>query len=118
MTRLDSEPLDPLDPANPLDSGREEDLAVERRPRTRRPRRYRVLLHNDDYTTMEFVVWILMTVFHHAETEATQIMLHVHRKGVGVAGVYPHEVAETRVSQVHELAKQHEFPLRCSIEET
>lgn len=82
------------------------------------PPLYKVLLHNDDYTTMEFVVHVLMSVFHHGETEATQIMLHVHKKGVGVAGVYTKEIAETRVSRVHELAKEHEFPLRCSMEES
>ena len=83
----------------------------------KQPPLYKVLLHNDDYTTMEFVVYVLMTVFNHAETEATQIMLHVHRKGIGVAGVYTREIAETRVSKVHTLAKEHEFPLRCSLEE-
>lgn len=82
-----------------------------------KPPLYKVLLHNDDYTTMEFVVYVLMSVFHHGETEATQIMMHVHRKGVGVAGVYTKEIAETRISRVHELAKEHEFPLRCSMEE-
>jgi ATP-dependent Clp protease adaptor protein ClpS len=82
-----------------------------------RPRRWKVLLHNDDYTTMEFVVWVLQAVFHHDETMATQIMLHVHRTGIGVAGVYTREVAETRVSQVEALAREHEFPLRCSMEE-
>ena len=82
-----------------------------------RPRRWKVLLHNDDYTTMEFVVWVLQAVFHHDETSATQIMLHVHRTGLGVAGVYTREVAETRVSQVEALAREHEFPLRCSMEE-
>jgi ATP-dependent Clp protease adaptor protein ClpS len=85
--------------------------------RTQTPRRYKVLLHNDDYTTMEFVVWILQTVFRHDETTATEIMLHVHRRGLGVAGVYSHEIAETRVRQVEALAREHEFPLRCSIEE-
>ncbi len=85
--------------------------------KTKRPKRYKVLLHNDDYTTMEFVVWILQTVFHHDETAATEIMLHVHRRGIGVAGVYSHEIAETRVAQVDALARAHEFPLRCSIEE-
>ena len=84
--------------------------------KVKQPPLYKVLLHNDDYTTMEFVVYVLMTVFNHPETEATQIMLHVHRKGIGVAGVYPHELAETKVSQVHNLAKEHEFPLRCSLE--
>jgi len=82
-----------------------------------RPRRWKVLLHNDDYTTMEFVVWVLQAVFHHDETTATQIMLHVHQNGIGVAGVYTREVAETRVSQVEALAREHEFPLRCSMEE-
>lgn len=82
-----------------------------------RPRRWKVLLHNDDYTTMEFVVWVLQAVFHHDETTATQIMLHVHKTGTGVAGVYTREVAETRVSQVEALAREHEFPLRCSMEE-
>jgi ATP-dependent Clp protease adaptor protein ClpS len=97
------------------------DVKVVERPQTQeklaRPRRYKVLLHNDDYTTMEFVVWVLQAVFNHDETAATQIMLHVHRTGIGVAGVYPRDVAETRVAQVDTLAKDHEFPLRCSIEE-
>jgi len=82
----------------------------------KRPQLYRVLLHNDDYTTMEFVVWILQTVFHHDETTATRIMLHVHRSGIGVAGVYSHEIAEARASRVEGLAREHEYPLRCSIE--
>ena len=83
----------------------------------KRPPLYKVLLHNDDYTTMEFVVHVLQGVFNHSEAEATAIMLHVHRKGMGVAGVYPHEVAETKVEKVHALARAHEFPLRCSMEE-
>ena len=85
--------------------------------KVKQPPLYKVLLHNDDYTTMEFVVHVLQNVFNHDEALATQIMLHVHRKGIGVAGVYPHEVAETKVEQTHELARAHEFPLRCSIEE-
>jgi ATP-dependent Clp protease adaptor protein ClpS len=97
------------------------DVKVVERTQTQeklaRPRRYKVLLHNDDYTTMEFVVWVLQAVFNHDETTATQIMLHVHRTGIGVAGVYPRDVAETRVAQVDTLAKDHEFPLRCSMEE-
>jgi ATP-dependent Clp protease adaptor protein ClpS len=97
------------------------DVKVVERTQTQeklaRPRRYKVLLHNDDYTTMEFVVWVLQSVFNHDETTATQIMLHVHRTGMGVAGVYSRDVAETRVAQVDALAKDHEFPLRCSMEE-
>jgi ATP-dependent Clp protease adaptor protein ClpS len=85
--------------------------------RLKQPRRFKVLLHNDDYTTMEFVVWVLQTVFHHDETTATEIMLHVHHNGIGVAGVYAYDIAETRVKQVEGLAREHEFPLRCSMEE-
>ena len=83
----------------------------------KKPRLYKVLLHNDDYTTMEFVVWILRAVFHRAEAEAVRIMLHVHRNGLGVAGTYTYEIAETRVARVEALARKHEFPLRCSLEE-
>jgi ATP-dependent Clp protease adaptor protein ClpS len=97
------------------------DVKVVERTQTKeklaRPNRWKVLLHNDDYTTMEFVVWVLQAVFHHDETTATQIMLHVHRTGIGVAGVYSREVAETRVAQVEALARENEFPLRCSMEE-
>lgn len=81
------------------------------------PKRWKVVLHNDDYTTMEFVVWILVQVFHHDETSAAQIMLHVHQHGSGVAGEYTREIAETRVKQVESLAREHEFPLRCTTEE-
>jgi ATP-dependent Clp protease adaptor protein ClpS len=99
----------------------DDEAGVVTRTRTERklqkPRQYKVLLHNDDYTTMEFVVFILMSVFHRSETDAVQIMLHVHKNGIGVAGVYTYDVAETRVTQVAALARQHEFPLRCSLEE-
>ena len=83
----------------------------------KRPRTYKVLFHNDDYTTMEFVIWVLQTVFHHDEPSATEIMLHVHRHGYGVAGVYSREIAETRVAQVEALAREHEYPLMVTIEE-
>ena len=82
----------------------------------RKPPRYKVLLHNDDYTTREFVVEVLKGVFHRPETEAVQIMLHVHHNGVGVAGVYTYEVAEVKVRTVESLARQREFPLMLSIE--
>jgi ATP-dependent Clp protease adaptor protein ClpS len=81
------------------------------------PPLYKVLLHNDDYTTMEFVVRVLQSVFHRTEADATQIMLHIHRTGIGVAGVYTREIAETKVAVVEAMARQHEFPLKCSMEE-
>jgi ATP-dependent Clp protease adaptor protein ClpS len=101
------------------DTERDVGVVTRTKPKekTQRPKRFKVLLHNDDYTTMEFVVWVLQTVFHHDETTATEIMLHVHKNGLGVAGVYPREVAEARVAQVDSLAKDHEFPLRTSMEE-
>lgn len=83
----------------------------------REPRRYRVLLHNDDYTTMEFVVDILVGIFRKTPEEATAIMLAVHREGLGSCGVYTEEVAETKVAQVHDRARKAGFPLRCSMEE-
>lgn len=84
---------------------------------TKEPRMYRVLLHNDDYTTMEFVVEVLMYVFNKSPETATKIMLDVHQKGMGVCGVYTHEIAETKVDTVHNLARESGFPLRCSMEE-
>ena len=77
---------------------------------------YRVLLHNDDYTTMEFVVEILVHIFHKTIEDATRIMLNVHENGIGVCGVYTFEVAETKVDTVHSLAREHGFPLKCSME--
>ena len=80
------------------------------------PKMYQVLLHNDDYTTMEFVVNILMTVFHKTADQATNIMLAVHKRGKGIAGVYPHEIAETKVAQVMDFARRHQHPLQCTME--
>ena len=91
------------------------DVLVSRK--LKQPSRYRVLLHNDDYTTMEFVVQVLCTVFHKTIEEATEIMLAVHQQGIGQCGVYTREVAETRVRHVHHLAKGAGFPLKCSMEE-
>ncbi len=84
--------------------------------KTTRPRMYRVLIHNDDYTPMEFVVGLLRVLFHKSEADATTIMLHIHNHGVGVAGVYTHEIAETKVAQVHMLARQQDCPLVASLE--
>lgn len=81
------------------------------------PPLYRVLMHNDDYTTMEFVVQVLQSVFHKSPTEANRIMLNVHVKGVGECGTYPYEIAETKVKQVHKVARREGHPLRCSMEE-
>ena len=81
-----------------------------------RPPLFKVLLHNDDYTTMEFVVEVLQTVFHHDIDRATRIMLHVHQRGVGVAGTYPADVAETKAEKVMALARAAEFPLLCTVE--
>jgi ATP-dependent Clp protease adaptor protein ClpS len=81
------------------------------------PSMFRVLIHNDDYTTMEFVVEVLRRVFHKTPVEATSIMLHVHRSGMGVCGVYTQDIAETKVELVHHLARRSGFPLRCSMEE-
>ena len=80
------------------------------------PRMWRVLLHNDDFTTQEFVVWVLETVFRTSASEAFAIMLHVHHAGIGVAGVYTREIAETRMAATERVAEQHEFPLRVSME--
>ena len=82
----------------------------------KKPRMYKVLLHNDDYTTREFVVEVLKGVFHKSETDAVQIMLHVHNNGVGVAGVFTYEVAETKIRTVEHLARRYEYPLRLSME--
>jgi ATP-dependent Clp protease adaptor protein ClpS len=92
-------------------------LVTETKKKVKRPPLYKVLLHNDDYTTKEFVVQILQYVFHKEQTEAVQIMLHVHKKGIGVAGVYSYEIAETKVTLVENLARQHEYPLKCTMEE-
>ena len=95
-------------------------LVTKTRTRTeeqlKRPPMYRVLLHNDDYTTREFVVEILRSVFRKSEQEAVQIMLHVHHNGVGIAGVYTYEIAEMKVRSVELLAARREFPLMLSIE--
>ena len=94
----------------------DEALAPDQREKTRRPRRWKVLLHNDDYTTMEFVMHVLVTHFHKAEGEATQIMLQVHEHGVGVAGNYPRDLAETKIAEVTDEARSNGMPLMVTAE--
>ena len=91
-------------------------LATRSKKKVGRPNLYKVLLLNDDYTTMDFVTMILETVFHHSKAEAEKIMMEVHEKGVGVAGIYSFEVAETKVKKVVDLARENEHPLRCTME--
>jgi len=91
-------------------------VATEKETRTEKVRRFKVLLHNDDYTTMEFVVMVLMKFFHKSETEATHIMLSVHHKGHGVAGLFTKDVAESKVDQVQSYAKEQGMPLRLTAE--
>lgn len=98
------------------DDGPGTGLAVKPRTRTKRPSMYKVLMLNDDYTPMEFVVHVLERFFSKNNEDATRIMLHVHQRGVGVCGVFTYEVAETKVSQVMDLARQHQHPLQCTIE--
>ena len=89
---------------------------VKARPKTKKPSMYRVLLLNDDYTPMEFVVHVLERFFNKSREAATEIMLHVHHRGVGVCGVYTYEVAETKVTQTIDFARRHQHPLQCTME--
>jgi ATP-dependent Clp protease adaptor protein ClpS len=102
---------------SPESSTREDTLAESRADqKLQRPRMWRVLLHNDDYTTQDFVVWVLEAVFHKPRLEAYAIMMSVHQSGMGVAGVYTHDVAETKTRQTKQLAEEHEFPLLVTME--
>ena len=96
--------------------GGDTQLAVRPKAKSKRPPLYKVLLINDDFTPMEFVVHVLEQYFDKRSEEAVRIMLHVHQKGVGMCGVYTYEVAETKVSQVMDLARQHQHPLQCTME--
>jgi ATP-dependent Clp protease adaptor protein ClpS len=95
----------------------EEATVTKSKEKLKKPLLYKVLLHNDDYTTMEFVIYVLTTVFHKTEGEAFTIMLKVHMEGVGVAGIYSYEIAETKAEKVVTLARENEYPLLATVEE-
>jgi ATP-dependent Clp protease adaptor protein ClpS len=101
----------------PPDSRFEESAVAESAEKVDQPPLYKVLLHNDDFTTMDFVVWVLQSVFSMPEEQAIQVMLNVHVKGVGVAGIYTFEIAEMKVEKTISLASEHEFPLLCTMEQ-
>lgn len=106
----------PLMMSDKKDDDSDSSILVETRPKTKRPPLYKVLLLNDDYTPMEFVIYVLERYFNKSREQATQIMLHVHNHGVGVCGVFTYEVAETKVAQVLDLARRNEHPLQCTME--
>ncbi|MEJ1969562.1 MAG: ATP-dependent Clp protease adapter ClpS [Rhizomicrobium sp.] len=91
-------------------------IVTKTRPKTKKPSMYKVLLLNDDYTPMEFVVHILEKIFNKNREAAVEVMLHVHRHGVGICGVFTYDVAETKVAQVIEFARRHQHPLQCTME--
>ena len=98
------------------DTGDQAGVATKTRAKPKKPSQYKVLLLNDDYTPMEFVVIVLKRFFRMDMEEATRVMLHVHQKGVGVCGIFPYEVAETKVNQVMDFARQNQHPLQCTLE--
>jgi ATP-dependent Clp protease adaptor protein ClpS len=98
------------------DNGTGTGLITKTRPKTKKPSLYKVLILNDDYTPMEFVVHILEKIFNKNREDAVQVMLHVHRHGVGICGVFTFEVAETKVAQVIEFSRRHQHPLQCTME--
>jgi ATP-dependent Clp protease adaptor protein ClpS len=91
-------------------------VITKTKPKTKKPSMYKVLLLNDDYTPMEFVVHVLERFFGMGRERATQVMLHVHRRGIGVCGVFPYDIAETKVNQVMDFSRQHQHPLQCTME--
>lgn len=103
--------------SDPNVPGGGEQLKQKTRTRTQEPRKYQVVLHNDNYTTMEFVVEVLKKIFHKSPVEAHAIMMNVHKKGRSVVGLYPYDIAATKVEQTRRLAKHQGFPLKCTLEE-
>jgi ATP-dependent Clp protease adaptor protein ClpS len=101
----------------PPDSRYEESAVAESAEKVDKPPLFKVLLHNDDYTTMDFVVWVLQSIFGMPEEQAIQVMLNVHVKGIGVAGIYTFEIAEMKVEKTTTVAREHEFPLLCTMEQ-
>ena len=99
------------------DFERDEAVLTESETKLEKPPLFKVLLHNDDFTTMEFVVYVLRTVFHKGEADAFLIMMNVHRAGVGVAGIYTYEIANMKAEKCMNLARAHEYPLLCTVEE-
>ena len=104
------------DQDNDIGPGGDTGVITKTKPKTKKPSMYKVLLLNDDYTPMEFVVHVLERFFGMGREKATQIMLHVHRRGVGVCGVFPYDIAETKVNQVMDFSRQHQHPLHCTME--
>ena len=100
----------------PPDTDFEETAVAESQEKVEEPPLFKVLLHNDDFTTMEFVVWVLESIFNMAEEQAVQVMLNVHLRGTGVAGIYTYEIAETKVDKTTALAREHEYPLLVTME--
>jgi ATP-dependent Clp protease adaptor protein ClpS len=95
----------------------ESDVLTESETRLKKPPMYKVLLHNDDFTTMDFVIFILQTVFHKSDIEAFVIMMKVHQEGIGVAGIFTYEIAQAKADKTINLARAHEYPLLCTVEE-
>ena len=112
MKKIESQEYD----SNNQDNKHQKGLLLESKPKTKKPSMYNVLMLNDDYTPMEFVVMILEKIFNKKEEDAMQIMLHVHKKGVGICGTYTYEVAESKSKSVMDLAKKNEHPLQSTIE--
>ncbi|MBN2645222.1 MAG: ATP-dependent Clp protease adaptor ClpS [Desulfuromonadaceae bacterium] len=102
-------------PRNPSRSGTCTTTRTEKKTQAVEPPRFSVVMHNDDYTTMEFVIEVLCTLFHKSATEATHLMLKIHHEGQAICGCYPFEIAETKVARTHQLAKKAGYPLRCSL---
>lgn len=106
----------PHTPNHNDDSGTETGIITKPQTKTKKPDRFKVIIVNDDFTPMEFVVYVLEVLFNKKREEATTVMLHIHREGFGVCGLFPYEIAETKAAQLVQLAKQNEHPLQCRVE--